>query len=304
MARRLISLDDEEFITDEIVTVGCRRLRVQVRRPRRPVGPPLLVINGIGAALDLLDPFVDALSGDREIIRFDPPGIGGSPDSLLPYHVTTFAPVVGDLVARLGHDRVDVLGYSWGGTLAQQLAIVRPKQVRRLVLVATTTGALAVPASPRVLRRLLDPRWPRDPATAQSVAAAIYGGTVRTHPERAEATLTGIARSVHRSRRGYALQLTATVGWTSLPLLRAIRARTLVIAGDDDPIIPSFNATILSRGIPDARLHRHPGGHLAIITEAPELAAAVAGFLSEPEPWSAARARTRSQPWSPGGIDS
>jgi len=292
MARRVISLDAEgPTVIDEVMSVGCRRLRVQVRRPRRPVDPPLLVINGIGAALDLLDPFVDALPDDREIVRFDPPGIGGSPATLLPYHTTTFAPVVGDLVTKLGHDHVDVLGYSWGGVLAQQLAIVRPKQVRRLVLVATTTGALAVPASPRVLRRLLDPRWPRDPATAQSVAAAIYGGTVRTHPERAAVTLTGIAKSVHRSRRGYALQLAATVGWTSLPLLRLIRARTLVIAGADDPIIPSFNATILSRGIADARVHRHPGGHLAIITEAQELAAAVDDFLTEPEPWSAAGTR-------------
>ena len=292
MARRLIALDAEgPTVFDEVMSVGCRRLRVEARRPRRPVGPPLLVINGIGAALDLLDPFVDALPDDRVIVRFDPPGIGGSPDTLLPYHMTTFAPTVGDLVAQLGHDRVDVLGYSWGGVLAQQLAIARPKQVRRLVLVATTTGALAVPASPRVLRRLVDPRWPRDPVTAQSVAAQVYGGTVRTHPERAAATLAGIAKSVHRSRRGYAQQLAATVGWTSLPLLRLIRARTLVIAGADDPIIPSFNATILGRGIPDARVHRHPGGHLAIVTEAQELAAAVTEFLDAREPWSAAAAR-------------
>ncbi len=71
-------------------------------------------------------------------------------------------------------------------------------------------------------------------------------------------------------------------------MLRLIRARTLVVAGDDDPIIPSLNASILGRGIPDARVHRHPGGHLAIITEAAELAAVTAEFLYSP----------------PGGIDS
>jgi poly(3-hydroxyalkanoate) depolymerase len=296
-ARRMASLStspnaERLTVTDEFVSVRCRRLRVQVRRPWRPAGPPLLVLNGIGAALDLLDPFVDALPDDREVVRLDPPGVGGSPDALLPYHLTTFAPVVGDLVAKLGYDRVDVLGYSWGGALAQQLAVVRPAQVRRLVLVATTTGALAVPARPRVLRRFLDPRRPQDPAAALAVAAEVYGGTVRTHPERAADTLAGIARSLHRSRRGYAQQLAATVGWTSLPLLRLIRARTLVIAGDDDPIIPSLNATILGHGIPDARVHRHPGGHLAILTEAQELAAVTTEFLDAPEPWSAASART------------
>jgi pimeloyl-ACP methyl ester carboxylesterase len=275
--------------TDRLVTVRGRRLHVEVRRPVAPVGPPLLVLNGIGAALGVLDPFVDAVP-DREIIRVDPPGIGGSPDALLPYHLTTFAPVIGDLVARLGHDRVDVLGYSWGGQLAQQLAIVRPAQVRRLVLFATTTGTLSAPASPRVLGRFLNPRWPRDPAAAQAFAADFYGGTVRTRPELAAGVLAAIADSVTHHRRGYTQQLAATAGWTSLPFLRLIRARTLVVAGDDDPIVPPLNAAILQRGIPDARVHRHPGGHLAIVTEAAELAAVVTGFLDGPERWSVARA--------------
>jgi poly(3-hydroxyalkanoate) depolymerase len=276
---------------DELVSVRGRRLRVQVRRPAAPSGPPLLILNGIGATLDVLDPFVDALPADREVIRLDPPGIGGSSDVLLPYHLTTFAPVVGDLVAQLGHRRVDVLGYSWGGQLAQQLAVVRPAQVRRLVLVATSTGTLSVPAGPRVLGRFFAPRRPQDPAAALAVAADLYGGTVRTHPERAAEALAAIADSLQRSRRGYAQQLAATVGWTSLPVLRLIRARTLVVAGDDDPIIPPLNATILGRGIPDARVHRHPGGHLAIITEAAELAAVTTEFLDAPQPWSAATAR-------------
>ena len=269
-------------VTDGLMSVRGRRLRVQVRRPQAPSGPPLLIRNGIGATLDLLDPFVDALPADREIIRLDPPGIGGSPDVLLPYPLTTFAPVVGDLVAQLGHDRVDVLGYSWGGELAQQLVLCRSAQVRRLVLVATSTGALSVPASPRVLGRLFLPRWPQDPTAALAVAADFYGGTVRTHPERAAATLAEIAKGLRRHRRAYALQLAATAGWTSLPVLRLIRSRTLVIAGDDDPVIPTANATILGRGIPDARVHHHPGGHLAIITEARELAAVAAKFLGAP----------------------
>ena len=280
MARPSSSPNAERHTTDELVAVRGRRLRVRIRRTQAPAGPPLLVLNGIGAALDLLDPFVDALPADREVIRLDPPGIGGSPDVVLPYHLTTFAPVVGDLVTALGHDRVDVLGYSWGGELAKQLAVARPAQVRRLVLVATTTGALSVPARPRVLSRFFLPRWPDDPAAALAVAADLYGGTVRSHPERAAAALESIAGGLHRSRRGYALQLAATVGWTSLPVLRLIRAPTLVVAGDDDPIIPPLNATILGRGIPDARVVHHPGGHLAIVTEAQELAGAVEEFLA------------------------
>jgi poly(3-hydroxyalkanoate) depolymerase len=293
MARRMISpYAERPRITDTVVAVRGRRLRVQVRRPAAASGPPLLVLNGIGAALDVLDPFVEALPTDREVIRLDPPGVGGSPDIVLPYHLTTFAPLVGDLVAKLGYRRVDVLGYSWGGALAQQIAVARPAQVRRLVLVATSTGVLSVPASPRVLARFLAPRWPswpRNPAGALAFAADFYGGTVRTHPELAVDALAAVAESLRHRRRGYLQQLTAAAGWTSLPLLRLIRARTLVVAGTDDPIIPLLNATILGRGIPDARVHRHPGGHLAIITEARELASVIAHFLAAPEPRTEAR---------------
>jgi poly(3-hydroxyalkanoate) depolymerase len=267
---------------DALVPVRGGRLRVVVRRSvgATSAGPPLLLVNGIGAPLELLDPFVAALPVDREVIRFDPPGIGGSPETSLPYHLTTFAPVVGDLARALGHDRVDLLGYSWGGQLAQQVAIARPALVRRLVLIGTATGALSVPASPRVLARFLVPRVPSDPAAAVRVAADLYGGSVRTHPERAAAALTLIGESLRNHRRGYDQQLAAVAGWTSLPLLRLVRARTLVVAGDDDPIVPRANAALLRLGIPDARLHRHPGGHLAIVTEAEELAAVVEEFLA------------------------
>jgi poly(3-hydroxyalkanoate) depolymerase len=278
--------------TGDLVRVRGRALRVVVRRP---VGParhhPLLICNGIGATLDLLDPFVAALAPGREVIRFDPPGIGGSPDPALPYHLTTFAPAVGDLVGELGHERVDVLGWSWGGQLAQQLAVGRRAQVRRLVLVATGTGALMVPAAPRVLARFLDPRPPLDPAAARALAAELYGGTVRTHPERAAAALAAIGDALRRYRRGYFAQLWAGAGWTSLPVLNLIRAPTLVLAADDDPIIPRTNAAILRRGIRGAQLHHHPGGHLAIVTEADLLAPIVERFLDAPDQ-------------SPGGSES
>jgi poly(3-hydroxyalkanoate) depolymerase len=267
---------------DELVVVRGRPLRVAVRRSAAPSGPPLLLVNGIGAPLELLDPFVAALPPGRAVIRVDPPGVGGSPEATWPYHLATFAPVLADLVRALGHERVDLLGYSWGGELAQQLALGCPEVVRRLVLVATSTGVLSVPAAPRVLARFLFPRPPADPAAALRMAADFYGGSVRTHPERAAAALALIADGLHRHRRGYLQQLAATTGWTSLPVLRLVRAPTLVVAGDDDPVIPRLNASILARGIPDARLHRHPGGHLAIVTEAEDLAAVVEGFLAEP----------------------
>jgi poly(3-hydroxyalkanoate) depolymerase len=259
------------------VTVGGRTLRVSVR-PGDGSLPPLLLMNGIGASLEVLQPFVDALDPRREVIRFDVPGVGGSPLPVLPYTMITFAPVVAGLLNELGHPgAVDVLGFSWGGGLAQQFAVQHRGRCRRLVLAATGTGSVMVPASPRVLAKMLTPRRHRDPAYARRIAGEIYGGTMRAHPERAAAALHAYSRL--GPQRGYYYQLAAGTGWTSLPLLRLIRQPTLVLAGDDDPIIPPVNPRLMARLIPDACLHLYRGGHLALVTEAHELAPVVEHFL-------------------------
>ena len=130
-----------------ILTIGGRALRVSVRDGTAG-WPPLLLCNGIGASLELLQPFVDELDQRRPVIRFDMPGVGGSPAPVLPYHLVTSAPLLAGLLDQLGYPQADVLGISWGGALAQQFALSRPDRVRRLVLVATGPGALMVPARP------------------------------------------------------------------------------------------------------------------------------------------------------------
>jgi poly(3-hydroxyalkanoate) depolymerase len=260
------------------VTVGGRTLRVSVR-PGDDTLTPLLLMNGIGASLEVLQPFVDALDPRREVIRFDVPGVGGSPRPVVPYTMATFTPVVAGLLTQLGHDAaVDVLGFSWGGGLAQQFAVQHRRRCRRLVLAATGMGSLMVPARPHVLSKMLTPRRHRDPAYARSIAGEIYGGTMRQHPERAATVLHADSRL--GPRRGYYFQLAAGAGWTSLPLLPMIRQPTLVIAGDDDPIIPAVNPRLMARMIPNAQLHLYHGGHLALVTEARELAPVVDRFLT------------------------
>jgi poly(3-hydroxyalkanoate) depolymerase len=235
-------------------------------------------MNGIGASLEVLQPFVDALDPRRTVIRFDPPGVGGSPPPVVPYTLATFGPVLTAMLDELGYPgAVDVLGLSWGGGLAQHFSVQHRRRCRRLVLVATGTGALMVPAHPRVLGRMLTPRRHRDPEYARRIAGEIYGGTMRSAPDRA-------ARALHAHtrlgpRRGYYYQLAASTGWSSLPFLRLIRQPTLVVAGDDDPIIPLVNARVMSRLLPDARLHVYRGGHIALVTEAAELAPVVEEFL-------------------------
>lgn len=263
------------------ITVRGLQVRVSVRAGSGPRAdaPPLLLCNGIGASLEVLQPLVDALDETRGVVRFDVPGVGGSPLPRFPYSLAALASWSSALMAGLGHRRFDVLGLSWGGALAQQLSVQCSQRVRRVVLVATGTGSLMVPAHPHVLAKMVTPRRHRDPAYARAIASEIYGGSMRTHPERGAALLHAATRA--GPRRGYYYQLAAGAGWSSLPFLRMVRQPTLVLAGDDDPIIPLVNARMIARLIPRAQLHVYSGGHLGILTESAELAPVIEKFLSE-----------------------
>ncbi len=206
------------------VTVGGQVLRVAINPgpngPGQPPRLPLLLINGIGASLEALEPFVAALDGAVEVIRFDPPGVGGSPLPPGPYRFTGLCRLIAGLATELGYDRVDVLGISWGGAVAQHFAAFQPARCRRLVLVATMTGALGVPARPSVLVHMVTPRRYLNRGYLQRVAGDIYGGSARADPVSVAAALHNGSRV--GPSRGYVYQLVAGAGWTSVPFLPRI----------------------------------------------------------------------------------
>jgi poly(3-hydroxyalkanoate) depolymerase len=190
-------------------------LRVGIRRGEK-AAPPLLLFNGIGANIELVEPFLDALDG-LEAIIFDVPGVGGSPPPWLPYRPSSLARLSAQLLDQLGHAQVDVLGLSWGGALAQQFAFQQGKRCRRLVLAATSPGHLMVPAKLTVLLKMATPRRYKDSKYMERIAGDIYGGALRGSPELVHSYLRHVRWS---SDYGYYLQLLAGCGWTSLPWLR------------------------------------------------------------------------------------
>jgi len=259
------------------ITAGGQRIRVNVRHG---TGVPLVLCNGIGASLEVLDPLVEQLDPELTVVRFDVPGTGGSPTSIAPYGFPYLAWVLGRVLSKLDIGVVDVLGLSWGGALAQQFAFQNPRRCRRLVLVATGTGLLMVPAHPRVLAKMATPRRFSEPGYAASIAGELYGGTVRAHGDDVAQLFV---RQLHAgSKLGYLHQLLAGSVWTSLFALPAVRQETLVVSGTDDPIIPVINARIMHALLPHSRLHLHSGGHIDLVHNAAELAPVIEEFLNEP----------------------
>jgi poly(3-hydroxyoctanoate) depolymerase len=259
-------------VATEAITIGRQQVRVAVREGDGS-RPPLLLLNGIGAVLEALQPFVDALPPATGVIRFDIPGVGGSPAPRAPYRLWRMSALVARLLDELGHERADVLGVSWGGALAQQFAFQRHRRCRRLILVSTAAIA-GIPPSATVLREMMSPRRFEDPDHARAVAARLYGGRARTDPD----VVCALQRPPG-DRRGYRYQQLALVGWTSVPFARFIRQRTLILTGDDDPIVRPVNGAILHRLIRNAELHVFHDGHLGLITSAEVLVPRIEEFL-------------------------
>ena len=263
---------------DDIRTIEVKgqRLRVAIR-PGNGVGTPLLLINGIGVGLEVFQPFIDELAPEIEIIRFDVPGTGGSPRSTMPYRFSTIACWITHILDQFGYKQVDVLGISWGGGLAQQFAFQYRRRCRRLILVSTATGAIMVPGRPSVLAKMATPRRYQDPTYMAQIAPDIYGGDLQSNPE----FVRQMSHAMHSNEPlGYFYQLMAAMGWTSIPWLKLLRQPTLILAGDDDRIVPAINAKIMHHLIPHSKLHIYHGGHLGLLTHARELTALIEEFLS------------------------
>lgn len=260
------------------------RIRVdglELRVRRRGEGEPLLLITGIGANVEMWDPFVPLLPG-RELIAYDVPGTGRSTRTWRPRTMREHARIAVGVLDALGIGRTDVLGYSWGGALAQELARRAPERVRRLVLCATSTGAISLPPKPAALLALSTPLRYYHPALAELITPWIAGGRTSRDAKilRDQARLRTLSPP---SPLGYLFQTWAAGTWTSLPWLHRLTQPTLVIAGDDDPVIPLANARLLARLIPDAHLHVIRGaGHLFLLDEPENAMGPLCDFLTSP----------------------
>jgi len=269
----------------EFVVVDGLRLRVSIRGS----GRPLLLFNGLGASLEIFDPLRREMH-QTETIAVDMPGAGGSQTPLLPRPLCSLARLAGRLLDVLGYPgAVDVLGISWGGALAQEFALSCPRRVRRLVLASTSTGWLSVPGRPSALWILATPRRYYSPTYFEAVAPTLYGGAVREDPGLLRKQ--GHLRFIHPpTARGYLWQLAAGIGWTSLHRLHGVRNPTLVLAADDDPIVPLASARLMAWLLPRSRLQVIPkGGHLFLVTHAATVAPLIEAFLGAPDETTALR---------------
>ncbi len=224
-------------------------LRVARWREGAP-GTPLLFLNGIGADIAAAAPLLAQVAG-REVWTLDMPGVGGSPDALLPYGAPTMAAILIEIADRFGHARIDLAGFSWGGALAQQVAVQFPDRIRRLVLMATTPTV----AAPGI-------GW----------AALLDDDMLASGLKLPTATPLGLA-----------YQTMAMAGWTSAAMLPNLKnIPTLVLMGERDGVVPACHGETIAQLIDGARIEVVPGSHLFPFTHAATVAARISAFLDQP----------------------
>ena len=259
--------------------IGNQKLRTAIWTGQdKGVGKrtPLLFFNGIGANLEIAQIFADCFTG-RDIITFDMPGVGGSPDPKFPYRPWWIARAAQQILDENGYDKVDVMGVSWGGGPAQQFAFQYKKRTHRLVLCCTTTGVTMVPGNPAALSKMMSPRRYIDKDFLAKNFEALYGDI-------SDAADDFAVNMIPPSLKGYLFQLGAMAGWSSLPFIRRIKANTLVMAGDQDQIVPLINGRMLDFFLKKSRLYVFEGaGHLFMLTRRHEMVCELRKFFGEPE---------------------
>jgi pimeloyl-ACP methyl ester carboxylesterase len=270
----------------ETLSVEAAGVDFGYRRFGAPAEPPLVMLQHFRGNLDNWDPaLTDALAAEREVILVDYPGVGsstGEPSRTIP----SMARQMIAFADALGLAEIDLLGFSIGGFVAQEISLVRPTLVRRLALAAT--GPKGAPFMHGWREDIADAaRGESNPEnllyimfahteTSQAKGREFLGRFMRRQDGR-DAPTSDAARDA---------QYDAVVEWgipdhAALQRLTGIKSPTLVIQGDGDLMIPTKLSHLLAGLIPDARIRIYPDAAHGFLFQYPtEVAAEVTAFLA------------------------
>lgn len=259
-----------------------------VRFAYRDIGPaigvPLVLFNHWGAVLDNFDPaIIDGLAQTRRVITTDYRGIGGS-GGTAPLTVGEMADDAIQLIRALGLEAVDVLGFSLGGFVAQDIALKAPDRVRRLILTGTGPAGgdgidrVGAVTWPLILKGLLTLRDPK--------VYLFFTSTANGRRSASQYLRRLKARKNNRDKgptpSAFLRQLKAITAWGQQPPqdLGRLRIPTLIVNGDSDIMVPSVNSMALAKRIPNAQLVIYEdAGHGGIFQHCVDFVAKAQAFL-------------------------
>jgi pimeloyl-ACP methyl ester carboxylesterase len=236
-------------------------IRIAYRRFGRRGDTPLLLLNYFSANLDKWDPKVtNGFAAERDVILFDYPGIGGS-SGKTPSTVAALTKAFVEFCRALDQIRIDILGFSLGGMIAQQLAADHPEMVRRIILMGTgPRGGEGMVFEDLSVDELDDEAsLIMNAFFTQSEPSKAAG---RALLERLE--LRAEDRDAPVSKQAALAELNAIREWGVIPqtdrfaMLGQIHHPTLIVHGSKDVVVIPINAFLLAEHIPNAQLIMYP----------------------------------------------
>lgn len=232
-------------------------------------GHPLIFVSGLGGTASYWRPQIPAFSSRFRVIAYDHRGTGASDRLQRAFSIDQMTRELTGLMDALGIERAHIVGWSTGGAIGQTLAIERPQRIARLVLASTWTHC-----NPW-FRRLFEARREILRQGGPALYAAFYPLWVYP-PEYVNAHDPAIEEELRQAVAGappaevMMARIDALLAFDRRAGLARIRTPTLVVASDDDYVIPSYHAEALARAIPGARLEILRGGGHANSATRPE----------------------------------
>ncbi len=243
----------------------------------RTAAPPLVMLQHFRGNLDNWDPaLVDRLAHDREVILVDNRGVGGS-TGVVPENVTIMARDALAFIDALGLEQIDLLGFSLGGYVAQELVLLRPRLVRRVVLAGTAPqGGPELHRWSEDVYALATP----DEPTAEDLLALFFSGSEQSRAKGMESLGRLYQREADRDEptdlATRDAQLAAITAWgipdeSKLNRLAGITQPTLVANGDNDTMLHTQNSHLLAERLPNAQLRIYRDAGHGFLNQYPEL---------------------------------
>ncbi|MFI5365852.1 MAG: alpha/beta fold hydrolase [Candidatus Binatia bacterium] len=245
-------------------------------------GAPVLMIMGLGGRAADWGSVPERIAHRFEAITFDNRGTGKSDKPDVPYNLDEMADEAVAVLHAAGHQQAHIVGVSMGGMIAQLVALRHPQCVRKLVLLSTTPGGShTVAPDPAAMVALIpDMTQPPETIVRTTMQAIAAPGFADAHPEVIR-SIVDTAMNAVTPQVVFVRQMAAIMASDRYPDLPNIKAPTLVIHGDADPLVPYANGQILAERIPGARLATlHNCGHLAMWEQPAELSALLLDFLA------------------------
>ncbi len=241
-------------------------------------GEPVLLIMGLGYARQMWFRTRPVLDARYRTIVFDNRGVGESDVPTGPYTMGQMADDAAAVMSAAGVKRARVFGISMGGMIAQEFALRYPERVERLVLGCTNFGGKTAKIAERPVLDVLRARGTMTPE--EGVRAMVpYIYDARTPRERIDEDLA-VRMKVYPTAEGYYAQVQAINTWSSVERLGELKARTFIIHGESDQLVPPENAGLLAGKIAGAEVVMLERASHIFTTDQPEKAhAAILSFL-------------------------